>query len=135
MIAAYLETYDFNLPLIDAINDPDLNDRRSQLAALSLGENLDAGYYIAQELADLMLGIARAENAVRPQGPDGLRLAELIGPFGDAQAVALYDAVADLPAADAASHLGWLAALLKVRAGMYRAIATTDAAMPPLPGT
>lgn len=49
---AWLANYDFNLPLIDAVNDPDLPDIRSALAALSLGEGLDSGYYAAQEMAD-----------------------------------------------------------------------------------
>lgn len=44
MIADYLTTFDFNMPLIDAVNDSDLTGVRSELAALALGEGLDSGY-------------------------------------------------------------------------------------------
>ncbi len=70
MIADYLATFDFNLSLIDAVNDPDIADVRSQIAALALGEDLDSGYYATQELAEAFLEAAREANAVnrRPIG-------------------------------------------------------------------
>ena len=56
MIESYLATFDFNMPLIDAVNDGDLPGVRSELSALTLGEGLDSGYYEARELAGAMGG-------------------------------------------------------------------------------
>ena len=71
MIADYLATFDFNMPIIDAVNDPDLAGARSELAALALGEGLDSGYYEAQELAEAFLEAAREANAeiTDPESP------------------------------------------------------------------
>ncbi|CAM8662726.1 hypothetical protein [Sphingobium cupriresistens] len=63
MIDDFLAGFDFNLPLIDAVNDPDLPDMRSEIAALALGEGLDSGYYETQELAETFLEAAREANA------------------------------------------------------------------------
>ena len=59
MIADYLTGFDFSLPLIDAVNDPDIADVRSEIAALALEEGLDSGYYETQELAEAFLEAAK----------------------------------------------------------------------------
>ena len=124
MIANYLAGYDFNLPLMDAVNDPDLEDMRSQLAALSLGEGLDGGYYESQELAEAFLDAAREANAgvTDPGSPARDRLVDLLN-RGSPYQRRLFDAVAAFPLADAASHLVWLAGVMRDRADMYRPVA------------
>ena len=80
MIADYLAKFDFNLPLIDAVNDPNLAGVRSEIAALALGEGLDSGYYEAQELAEAFLEAARETNAgiTDPDSPARDRLADIL---------------------------------------------------------
>ncbi|HPB23879.1 MAG TPA: hypothetical protein PLL48_16310, partial [Novosphingobium sp.] len=123
MIADYLTTFDFNMPLIDAVNDSDLTGVRSELAALALGEGLDSGYYEAQELAEAFLDAAREANAeiTDPNSPARNRLVE-IHDHGSSYQRRLFDKVAPLPLADAASDLVWLAALMRDRADMYRPV-------------
>lgn len=123
MIADYLATFDFNIPLIDAVNDPDLPGVRSELAALALGEGLDSGYYESQELAEAFLDAAREDNAeiTDPDSPARKRLAEILD-RGSPYQRRLFDKVAALPLADAASDLVWLAALMRGRADMYRPV-------------
>lgn len=123
MIADYLATFDFNMPLIDAVNDLDLAYVRSELAALALGEDLDSGYYEARELAEAFLDVAREDNA-EITDPDSLareRLADILN-RGSPYQRRLFDKVAPLPLADAASDLVWLAALMRGRADMYRPV-------------
>jgi len=123
MIADYLATFDFNLPLIDAVNDPDLTGVRSEIAALALGIGLDSGYYEAQELAEAFLDAAREANAeiTDPNSPARNRLAEILD-RGSTYQRCLFDKVATLPLADAASDLVWLAGLMRDRADMYRPV-------------
>ena len=123
MIAHYLATFDFNLPLVDAVNDPDLADVRSELAALALGEDLDGGYYQSQELAEAFLEAACEANAgvTDAHSPARERLADMLERNSPYQRC-LFDAVASLPLADAASHLAWLTGVMRERADMYRPV-------------
>lgn len=124
MIANYLASFDFDLPLVDAVNDPDLAEVRSELAARALGEGLDGGYYAAQELAEAFLEAAREANAeiTDPNSPARNRLVEILDRNSPYQH-ALFDVVATLPLADAASHLVWLTGVMRDRADMYRPVA------------
>ena len=123
MIADYLAGFDFNLPLIDAVNDPDLPGVRSQIAAIALGEGLDSGYYEVQELAETFLEAAREDNAdiTDPDSPARERLAVILDRASPYQR-GLFHAVAELPLADAASDLVWLTGLMRNRADMYRPV-------------
>ncbi|WP_336965912.1 hypothetical protein [Sphingobium aquiterrae] len=123
MIDDFLAGFDFNLPLIDAVNDPDLPDMRSEIAALALGEGLDSGYYETQELAETFLEAAREANAgiSDPNSPARERLAGVLDRDAPYQR-RLFDAVSLLPLADAASHLVWLAGVMQGRADMYRPV-------------
>ncbi len=47
-----LEGYDYDLPLMDALNDPELPAFRRVLAGALLGEGLDVGYFATQEMAE-----------------------------------------------------------------------------------
>lgn len=126
MIADYLATFDFNLSLIDAVNDPDIADVRSQIAALALGEGLDSGYYATQELAEAFLEAAREANAeiTDPHSPAREKLVDILD-SGPPYQRSLFDAVATLPLADAASHLAWLTGVMRDRADMYRPVEAT----------
>lgn len=123
MIADYLATFDFSMPLIDAVNDPDLPGVRSELAALALGEGLDSGYYEAREVAEVFLDVLREANAeiTDPHSPARNRLVELHDD-GSPYQRRLIDRVETLPLAEAAFDLVWLADLMRGRADMYRPV-------------
>lgn len=136
MLATFLADYDFDLPLIDAINDPDLDDHRSALAAHGLGTGLDSGYYEAQALADILLALARSENARDRDSHriQRVRLEEMTNPVKAPYAASLLAEVADLPSAQAASHIVWLTEIMRIRADMYRPIKAAGIVCPRLPG-
>lgn len=123
MIADYLAGFNFNLPLIDAVNDRDLPGVRSQIAAVALGEGLESGYYEVQELAEAFLEAAREGNAeiTDPGSPAREHLAEILDRASPYQR-GLFNTVAKLPLADAAGDLAWLTKLMRNRADMYRLV-------------
>lgn len=126
MIETYLANYDFNLPLDDAVADPDIVPVRRKLAAIARPEGLDGGYYEAQELAEVFLEAAREANAeiTDPDSPARVRMTDLLDRAAPYQQ-ALFETVWRLPLADAASHLVWLSDLMKNRADMYVTAART----------
>ena len=119
MIRDYLATYDYNLPLDDAAVDPDLPLVRRRLASLAMSEGLNGGYYEARELAEAFLDAAREANAEveADDSPARIRLRDVLGRELDYQRE-LFDEVCELPLADAASHLVWLAELMRKRVDM-----------------
>lgn len=123
MIDRYLADFDFNLPLDDATGDPEIVFVRRKLAHVARSEGLDGGYYEAQELAEAFLDAAREANAqiVDEESPARLRLTDILDRNSPYQR-ALFDAVAELPLPDAASHLCWLTDLMKSRAEMFRPV-------------
>ncbi|WP_237751514.1 hypothetical protein [Sphingobium sp. DC-2] len=124
MIRDYLASYDYNLPLDDAAVDPDLPLVRRRLASLAASEGLDGGYYEAQEMAEAFLDAAREANAgiEAEDSPARVRLRDILD-RDLAYQHELFDEVCQLPLADAAAHLAWLADLMKRRADMARPIA------------
>lgn len=135
MIAAYLETYDFNLPLLDVIEDPASDEMQRKLASISLKQGLDSGYYESQRLADLTLGVASDNDLGLDMLASGAAqdLVELVACPACSYHRNLHEAVANLTFVQAAAYLCWLANLMGDRADMYRAIRATGAVMPALP--
>lgn len=133
---AWLANYDFNLPLIDAVNDPDLPDICSELAALSLGEGLDSGYYAAQEMADAVTLIwSEAQDQVPLSHGEAIRhLGDILARDDEGYQRLLYEAIGGLMPQDAAGHLAWLVARMAERADMYRVVQAAGIGTPALPG-
>ena len=50
-VAGLLASYDFELPLRDALADPELDPVRRALASIAIGTGLDDGHLAAAELA------------------------------------------------------------------------------------
>ncbi|WP_255245664.1 hypothetical protein [Sphingobium sp. D43FB] len=95
---ARLTNYDFNLPLIDAVNDPDMPDIRCELAALSLGQGLDSGYYAAKEMADAVTLIwSEAQDQVPLSHGEAIRhLGDILARDDEGYQRFLYGAVGGL---------------------------------------
>lgn len=51
-VAGLLASYDFELPLRDALADPDLDPVRYALASIAIGTGLDDGHLTGAELAE-----------------------------------------------------------------------------------
>lgn len=118
---AWFATYNHNLPLLDVVNDPDSSDLDARLAALSLGEGLDSGYYDADALADAVSHLwAEKACGIEGEGSEARQeLADLLS-RGGAYTHVLYDEVKMLPARTAALHLYDHARRMMDRADMAR---------------
>lgn len=120
MIQDYLSTFDFNLALDDAAADPSLELVRRRLASAAAAEGLDAGYYEAQELAEVFLDAAHEINAeiMDEDSPARTRMREILD-RSTAYQDELFELVCALPLAAGAAHLCWLADIMKHRADMF----------------
>jgi hypothetical protein len=118
---AWLATYNPNLPLLDVINDPDSTDTATRLAALSLGEGLDSGYYDAEALSDTVAHLwAEIAFQIEDEGSEARRaLSDLLDRAG-AYTRRLYEEVRALSPRSASLHLYDHAKRMMDRADMAR---------------
>lgn len=134
---ALLEPYDWNLPLMDALDDRSLSPDRRALAAAAMRQDLDDGYYAAAELLEAFRALERdIDTGV---GPDAYsegeaRVEHILAGEGDDYQRRLYYLLAERPVSDAAKDLEWLVALMAARAGMYRTLRRAGARIATLPG-
>jgi hypothetical protein len=134
---AFLEPYDWNLPLIDALDDPSLGSDRRALAAAAMRQDLDDGYYAATELLDAFRALASEIEAglrSRDFSEGEARVKHILDGEGDDYQRRLYYLLAERPVMQAVVDLEWLVALMKGRAGMVRVLRQADACITALPG-
>ena len=131
----YLAWYDFELPLRDALNDPELDLVRRALAPIAVGTSLDDGHLAAAELAGAARQLATDRAAGVPdQAGEGVRrLRSILVAECDDYQRALWCTVSRCRPDLAADHLAWLAELMRARASMFLAIRGSGACMPLLP--
>ena len=102
-----------------------------------MSTGLDDGHLAAAELLEAAEQLARDREAGTPDG-EGRGAAELraiLQAECDDYQRALWFAVSQLPLDAAVEHLRWLTDLMGDRAGMFRAIQSSGAMMPLLPGS
>jgi hypothetical protein len=133
--AALLTGYDFELPIRDALDNPELDPTRRALGVLGMGTGLDDGHFAALELAEAaaQLTTDRAGGVPDAAGQGAARLCTILDAPCDDYQRALWHAVSRCAPEAAAGHLEWLAELMRTRAGMWRVIQATGAYMPLLP--
>lgn len=134
-VRAMLDHYDFELPLRDALNDPELDPARRALAALAIGTRLDLGHLAAAELADAVQRLAsdRRAGVSDTAGEGAGQIRRIISGGGDDYQRGLWHTVSRLTPDTAAGHLAWLAGVMRGRESMFHAIRTSRAMMPLLP--
>lgn len=134
---ALLEPYDWNLPLKDALDDPSNSTDRRALAAAAMRQDLDDGYYAANEVLDAFRALeSDIDSGVGPfnLSEGEARVKHILEGEGDDYQRRLYFLLAERPVADAIADLEWLVALMKGRAGMFRTLRQAGARMASLPG-
>lgn len=122
--------YDFELPLHDALNDPELDPIRRALASIAIGTGLDDGHLAA---AARRFAADRAAGVSDEAGEGVRRLRSILAADCDDYQRALWSAVSRCPREVAADHLAWLTNLMRARASMFQAIRSSGACMPLLP--
>jgi hypothetical protein len=118
---SWLRSYNVNLPLLDVINDPDARDVDTRLAALSLGEGLDSGYYDAEVLADAVAELhAEIESGLTDPTSEARRVLADLLMRGGAYTRSLFDEVKSLGSLEAVFYLDDHATRMRDRADMGR---------------
>jgi len=119
----WLQTYDLNLPLLDILKDPESEDVQADLAARSLAEGLDSGFYDAEALADAVSHLLSEIDAglLDPKSDARVALSDLLA-RAPGYTNCIHAVVKDLSPREAARHLAWLTRLMKDRADMARLV-------------
>ncbi|WIW89629.1 hypothetical protein K3M67_06635 [Sphingobium sp. V4] len=133
---ALLETYDINLPLRDALNDPALSPDRRALAAAAFRQDVDDAFYSAMELLDALQAVEADMGAV-PSGVESegqARLRHILNGEGDDYQRRLYYILSERPVSPAIRDLEWLTDLLHGRSRMVRTLREAGAPVPRMPG-
>lgn len=70
--------YDYDLPLLDALNDPQLSVDRRVLAGATIGVGLDIAYFAIRELEEAFAALAHDHNNGVEQGAGFEEVAEIL---------------------------------------------------------
>jgi hypothetical protein len=135
MMREMLAGYDVNLPLRDALDDPDQSPDRRALAAVSFRQALDDAYLSAHELLEAFrLLETDARLSVAPADSESSRAIDaILQADGDDYQRRLYWLLSETPVADAVLDLVWLTETLRGRAAMFRVIGEAGTRLPPMP--
>ena len=133
--AALLFGYSFDLPLADALDDPDLAPVRRALAALAIGTGLSDDHVAAAELAKAAARLAmdRAAGVPDEAGEGAREIHAILRKPGCDFPRALWYAVSRSSPRDATEHLSWLVDLMRARAAMLHVMLDSGALLPLLP--
>lgn len=133
---AFLEPYDFNLPLMDALNDPSLSPDRRAMAAAAMHQDLDDAYYSAMELLEAFQAMGRDADAHLPAdaySEGEARIAHILSGDGDDYQRRLYYILSERTITEAIADLEWLTKLAWDRGRMSRVLDEAGARTPPVP--
>lgn len=135
---AFLEPYDFNLPLRDALNDPALSPDRRVMAAAAMRQHLDDAYYAAMELLEAFRALRKdidAELAPETRSEGEARVKHILEGDGDDYQRRLYYLLSERPVTEAVADLEWLTRLTWERARMARTLRGAGARIALTPGS
>lgn len=134
-VGEFLARYDFELPLRDALADPEFDLVRRALASIAIGTGLDDGHLAAAELAGAARQFAadRAAGVSDEAGEGARHLRGILAADCDDYQRGLWYAVSRCPPDIAAEHLAWLVGIMRARASMFPAIRSSGALLPMLP--
>jgi len=122
-----LEGYDYDLPLRDALNDPELSAIRRILAGTLVGEGLDTAYFAVQELCEAYAALwADARQGIR--FGEGYLACEAILTDTNPLQMSLWHLTCERDLRETVGDMVWLRNLAYRRGAMARAI--RDAALP-----
>ena len=112
-----VQNYDYDLPLLDALNDPELSPDRRVLAGSLIGEALDKAYLSVGELEEAFSTLAN-DHARGVGDGEGRAMIEAILDDRVPLQMRLWYALHETELTQAAQDLGWLKALAYRRGRM-----------------
>lgn len=112
-----LQNYDYDLPLLDALNDPELSPDRRVLAGATIGVCLGQAYFAVSELEEAFALLADDEEHGRRVG-EGYLAMEAVLEGQHAYQMRLWHLINEVSLDQAVSDLRWLKALVHQRGQM-----------------
>ena len=116
-----LHGYDYDLPLLDALNDPELSVSRRLLAGAVIGEGLDTGYFATCEIFEAFVALEIDARRKVKHGEGYLQLEEILQAKNPLQ-MRLWHLVCERAIGEAMVDLGWLKSLTYRRGRMARVL-------------
>ncbi|ALR22851.1 MULTISPECIES: hypothetical protein [Sphingobium] len=121
-----LEGYNYDLPLMDAMNDVELRPVRRLLAGALMGESLDAGYFATREMADAYFDLWNDNRKGVRYGEGYLAFEEILKDKNPLQ-MKLWYLTCERDLQETVKDMRWLAILANRRAYMARAVRESGA--------
>lgn len=116
--------YDYELPLMDALADPDLPVRRRLLAGATVGIGLDIAHFAVSEMAEAFWHL-KDENERGKHNGEGYLMLEAMLEEKNAFQMRLWHLLDQTPLNEAAYDLAWLKALTYQRGQMAYCVRKT----------
>jgi hypothetical protein len=116
-----LDGYDYELPLMDALADPDLPVRRRLLAGATVGIGLDIVHFAVSEMTEAFW-LLKDETERGKNCSEGYLMLEAILEEKNAFQMRLWHLLDETPLNDAAYDLAWLKALTYQRGQMANSV-------------
>ena len=113
--------YDYELPMMDALNDPELSLSRRLLAGAVVGEGLDTAYFAITELLEAFVALEADVRSGQRHGEGYLALEEILG-AGNPMQMKAWHLLHELAIPQAMTDLAWLKSLTYQRARMSRVL-------------
>lgn len=121
-----LEGYNYDLPLMDAVNDVELRPVRRLLAGALMGEGLDSGYFATREVADAYFDLWNDDRKGVRYGEGYLAFEEILKDKNPLQ-MKLWYLTCERDLRETVKDMRWLATLANRRAYMARAVRESGA--------
>ena len=136
MFVSFLHDYDYNMPLMDALGDPELPVMRRLLAGASMDVGLDNAYYSTGELVEVFqkLSADKAAKIDPKQSVGAAHLDHVLLGEGDDYQRRLFWLLSETDVDVALLDLNWLMQLLGQRASMSRVFREYGVSGPEHPG-
>lgn len=116
-----LEGYDYDLPLMDALDNPGLSVTRRVLAGAMIGEGLDTAYFATGEMVEAFLALAADVRRKARHGEGYLALEEILTEKNPFQ-MRLWYLLGEKAISEVVFDLVWLKGLAYQRGRMARVL-------------
>lgn len=113
--------YDYDLPLMDVLNDPETSVDRRVLAGATIGIGLDVAYLALSELEEAFATVVHDLSCGVPNGERYATLADILSAQNPFQ-MRIWYLLYDTPIEQARSDLAWLKALAYRRGRMTKVV-------------
>ncbi|KPH66982.1 MULTISPECIES: hypothetical protein [unclassified Novosphingobium] len=116
-----MDGYDYDLPLMDALDNPELSVTRRVLAGAMIGEGVDTAYFATGEMVEAFVALEADARSKRRHGEGFLALEEILTEKNPFQ-MRLWHLLSEKAIGEAMVDLAWLRGLALQRGRMAKVL-------------